>query len=237
MKTASSPGDVEAPVSTSALDHLIQNNRRWAAQKTLRDQGFFHRLARQQSPRYFWIGCSDSRVPATEIVDLDPGQMFVHRNVANLARLGDPNFGAALHFAVHALKVRHIIVVGHYGCGGVSAAMTAPGDNVVDRWVEPVRELASRHAESLTSLGAVERHDRLCELNVCSQVQRVASHPVVVEAWRTGQRLTIHGWIYSIENGLLDAISVEVSEPSRERTFFPGPPDAPQCAQQRLSRA
>lgn len=235
MKVASWLAGVEAPASTSALDHLFQNNRRWAAQKTLGDQGFFQRLAQQQSPQYFWIGCSDSRVPATEIVDLDPGQMFVHRNVANLARIADPNFGAALHFAVHALKVRHIIVVGHYGCGGVAAAMNAAGENVVDRWIEPVRELASRHAASLTLLGTAERHDRLCELNVCSQVQRVAGHPVVVEAWEAGQRLTIHGWIYSIENGLLNAVSTEVSETSRERTFS-DPPDALQCAQQPPSK-
>jgi carbonic anhydrase len=203
----SSAGACESPPlagdSTTLLGHLLDRNRAWAARKTQVDPGFFQRLVGQQSPDYFWIGCSDSRVPATEIVDLDPGEMFVHRNVANLARMTDASYTSALEFAVDVLRVGHIIVVGHYGCGGVGAAMEPGGDTTLDRWLDPVRELYRQHEPSLASLPPGRRHDRLCELNVCSQVQRVAAHPVVLAAWREERDLVVHGWIYSIETGLI----------------------------------
>lgn len=196
-------GRARPPEELASLGHLLDRNRAWAARKTGADPRFFQRLADQQSPDYFWIGCSDSRVPATEIVDLDPGEMFVHRNVANLARAHDLNYAAALHFAVDVLQVRHIIVVGHYGCGGVGAAMTEAGNNALDRWLGPVRELYREHEAVLAKLSAEARHDRLCELNVRRQVGRVAGHPAVVEAWRAARELTVHGWIYAVETGLI----------------------------------
>jgi carbonic anhydrase len=193
--------------STTLLQALFDRNRAWAARKTQVDPGFFQRLVSQQLPDYFWIGCSDSRVPATEIVDLDPGEMFVHRNVANLARMTDANYTAALQFAVDVLRVGHIIVVGHYGCGGVGAAMEPGGDTALDRWLDPVRELYRQHEASLASLPPERRQSRLCELNVRLQVQRVAAHPVVLAAWRETRDLVVHGWIYSIETGLITRIA------------------------------
>lgn len=158
------------------VDDLLTRNRNWVRRKTFADPSFFKRLVGQQRPRYFWIGCSDSRVPATEIVDLDPGEMFVHRNVGNLAPADDPNFNAALSFAIDTLKVRHVIVVGHYGCGGVAAAWQPPAATPVGRWLAPLRDLRSHHAAPLASLaddGA--RRDRLCELNVIEQVRALAA--------------------------------------------------------------
>jgi carbonic anhydrase len=197
------------------LDHLKANNRAWAARMISRDAGFFNRLERQQTPEYLWIGCSDSRVPANQIVDVDPGQIFVHRNVANLAPPQDANYLSVLQFAVDVLKVKHIIVVGHYGCGGVSAAVDGKRRGLVDHWLHPIREvfLERRHElDAIVDPGA--RLDRLCELNVIRQVRNVASDIIVQEAWAHAQALSVHGWIYSLANGLVTDLGVTVSAPT-----------------------
>jgi carbonic anhydrase len=196
------------------LDHLKANNRAWAARMISRDAGFFARLERQQTPEYLWIGCSDSRVPATQIVDLDPGQIFVHRNVANLAPPQDANYLSVLQFAVGILKVKHIIVVGHYGCGGVSAAVDGKRRGLVDHWLHPIRQLYAEHRDELDGMperGA--RLNRLCELNVIEQVRNVASDILVRDAWAHGQGLSVHGWIYSLANGLVTDLGVTISGP------------------------
>lgn len=195
------------------LDHLKANNRRWAAAKIAADAGFFKRLERQQSPDYLWIGCSDSRVPANEIVGLDPGELFVHRNVANLAPPQDANYLSVLQFSVDVLKVEHIIVVGHYGCGGVAAAVDGERRGLVDHWLHPVREVRDAHRAELDAIGdGKARLDRLCELNVMRQVRNVASDVFVLDAWARGQPLTIHGWIYSLADGLVTDLDVSVGK-------------------------
>jgi len=193
------------------LSTLIANNRRWAANKVAADPGFFNRLVEQQHPEYLWIGCSDSRVPANEIVGMDPGELFVHRNVANLAPPQDANYLSVLQFAVDVLKVKHILVVGHYGCGGVAAAVDGQRRGLVDHWLHPIRETRKRHVEELAAIadpGA--RLNRLCELNVMQQVQNVASDVFVQDAWARGQTLEVHGWVYSIANGLVTDLEVSV---------------------------
>jgi carbonic anhydrase len=197
------------------LDDLKDNNRRWAAGKLSVDPGFFKRLEGQQSPEYLWIGCSDSRVPANEIVDLDPGELFVHRNVANLAPPQDANYLSVLQFAVDVIKVKHIMVVGHYGCGGVAAAVDGQRRGLVDHWLHPIRETYADHKDELEAL--VEgrpRLDRLCELNVIRQVKNVASDVFVQDAWARGQPLCVHGWVYSISNGLITDLNTTVSDPA-----------------------
>lgn len=189
-----------------ALDALLERNRLWVARKTDQEPTFFARLVGQQRPRYFWIGCSDSRVPATEIVDLDPGEMFVHRNVANIASSDDPSFSAGLMFAVQTLRVEHILVVGHYGCGGIHAALQPAANDTVSEWLRPIRDLAAFHADALDSLETGNRNHRLCELNVIEQVRQVARHPVVRDAWESGCALQIHGLVYGIGDGLLARI-------------------------------
>ena len=197
------------------LDHLKQNNRRWAEGKVAADPDFFHRLERQQAPQYLWIGCSDSRVPANEIVGLDPGELFVHRNVANLAPPQDANYLSVLQFAVEVLKVRHILVVGHYGCGGVSAAVDGKRRGLVDHWLHPIREVFHRHREELEAItDKRQQMNRLCELNVISQVNNVAADVFVQDAWSRGQELSVHGWVYALENGLVRDLQVTVGRPS-----------------------
>src|SRR5262252_1947858 len=194
------------------LDHLKANNRAWAARMISRDAEFFRRLERQQTPEYLWIGCSDSRVPATQIVDLNPGQIFVHRNVANLAPPQDANYLSVLQFAVDVLKVKHVIVVGHYGCGGVSAAVDGKRRGLVDHWLHPVREVYGEHRHELDAIRDLSaRLNRLCELNVIRQVRNVASDIIVQGAWARGRELCIHGWIYSLANGLVTDLGVTVS--------------------------
>src|SRR4051812_24397154 len=193
------------------LDDLKANNRRWAARKVAEDAGFFRRLEGQQTPDYLWIGCSDSRVPANEIVDLDPGELFVHRNVANLAPPQDANYLSVLQFAVDVLKVKHVLVVGHYGCGGVAAAVDGQRRGLVDHWLHPIREVAHDHHHELTGIGEDRtRLDRLVELNVIRQVRNVASDVFVQDAWARGQTLCVHGWVYSISNGLVTDLEVTV---------------------------
>jgi carbonic anhydrase len=195
------------------LAQLKANNRRWAAGKLAVDPGFFKRLEGQQSPEYLWIGCSDSRVPANEIVDLDPGELFVHRNVANLAPPQDANYLSVLQFAVDVIKVKHIMVVGHYGCGGVAAAVDGQRRGLVDHWLHPIREVAAAHRCELEAIPEERaRLERLCELNVIRQVKNVASDVFVQDAWARGQPICVHGWVYSIANGLVTDLNVSVSD-------------------------
>ena len=192
------------------LDHLIAKNRRWAEGKISADPGFFKRLKGQQAPEYLWIGCADSRVPANEIVGLDPGELFVHRNVANLAPPQDANYLSVLQFAVDVLKVKHIMVVGHYGCGGVKAAVDGKRRGV-DHWLHPIREIAHEHHDALTALpDEAARLNRLCELNIMRQVKNVASDVFLQDAWARGQDVWVHGWVYSIANGLIRDLDVTV---------------------------
>jgi carbonic anhydrase len=197
------------------LDHLKANNRAWAARQVARDPDFFRRLVRQQAPEYLWIGCSDSRVPANEIVDLDPGELFVHRNVANLAPPQDANYLSVLQFAVDVLKVKHVLVVGHYGCGGVSAAVDGQRRGLVDHWLHPIREVRDDNRAVLDALADPRaRLDRLCELNVMRQVRNVASDVFVQEAWARGQALSVHGWVYALTSGLITDLGVTVTGPT-----------------------
>jgi len=194
------------------LDDLKSNNRAWSDAKTQVDPQFFKRLENQQSPEYLWIGCSDSRVPANEIVGLDPGELFVHRNVANLAPPQDANYLSVLQFAVDVIKVKHVMVVGHYGCGGVAAAIDGQRRGLVDHWLHPIREVHAEHKHELDGLpGEKEKLNRLCELNVIRQVRNVAADVFVQDAWARGQALSVHGWVYSLSNGLITDLNVGIS--------------------------
>jgi carbonic anhydrase len=186
------------------LGQLLENNRAWAAEMRRREPGFFARLSRQQSPRYLWIGCSDSRVPANQIVGLLPGEMFVHRNVANVVVHADLNCLSAIQFAVEVLRVEDVIVCGHYGCGGVLAALRNEKLGLVDNWLRHVQDVGARHQAQLDGLAdESQRHARLCELNVIEQVVNVSQTTVVRDAWARGQALSVHGWIYGLGDGLL----------------------------------
>jgi carbonic anhydrase len=197
------------------LDQLKANNRAWAKRMVVADAGFFERLQHQQAPQYLWIGCADSRVPANEIVGLDPGELFVHRNVANLAPPQDANYLSVLQFAVDVLKVKHVIVVGHYGCGGVKAAVDGKRRGLVDHWLHPIREVFHNHRGELAAIPDEDaRLDRLCELNVMRQVTNVASDVFVQDAWARGQTLLVHGWVYSLADGLVTDLGVTVSGPA-----------------------
>jgi carbonic anhydrase len=197
------------------LDDLKAKNRAWAERKTSDDPGFFKRLQGQQAPGYLWIGCSDSRVPATEIVDLDPGEMFVHRNIANLAPPQDANYLSVLQYAVDVLQVRHILVVGHYGCGGIAAAVDGGRRGLIDHWLHPIREVAHEHRHELDQLPEErDRLNRLCELNVIRQVRNVGSDVFVQDAWGRGQKISVHGWVYSLSSGLITDLDVTVRKPA-----------------------
>ena len=193
------------------LDHLKANNRTWSERKTAVDADFFKRLERQQAPEYLWIGCSDSRVPANEIVGLDPGELFVHRNVANLAPPQDANYLSVLQFSVDVLKVKHVIVVGHYGCGGVAAAIDGKRRGLIDHWLHPIREVAHKHKHELDAIPEQKAMlNRLTELNVIRQVRNVASDVFVQDAWARGQQVCVHGWVYSLASGLVTDLNVAV---------------------------
>jgi carbonic anhydrase len=193
---------------------LKANNLAWAARMVAADSDFFRRLERQQSPRYLWIGCSDSRVPANQIVGLDPGEVFVHRNVANLAPPQDANYLSVLQFAVDELKVKHIMVVGHYGCGGVRAAVDGRRRGLVDHWLHPIREVYWEYQAELEAITDEEgRLRRLCELNVTRQARNVASDVFVLDAWARGQELAVHGWVYSVSTGHIKDLRVSVAGP------------------------
>src|SRR5215475_9433780 len=198
------------------LDHLKANNRAWAERIVAADPGFFTRLERQQTPEYLWIGCADSRVPANEIVGLDPGELFVHRNVANLAPPQDANYLSVLQFAVDVLKIKHVLVVGHYGCGGIAAAVDGRRRGLVDHWLHPIREIWHDHRPEFEAIPEERaRLDRLCELNVIRQVRNVAYDVFLQEAWARGQDLCVHGWVYSLSNGLVTDLNVTVDGPDQ----------------------
>jgi len=185
------------------LDHLFENNRNWSDQIRANDPQFFARLASQQTPEYLWIGCSDSRVPANEITGLLPGEVFVHRNVANLVVHTDLNCLSVMQFAVDVLKVKHILVVGHYGCGGVRAALAGKRLGLIDNWLRHVEDVRDKHRGRIEALVTEQQSDRLCELNVIEQVVNVCQTTVVKDAWARGQDLTVHGWVYGLQDGIV----------------------------------
>ena len=194
------------------LDDLFENNRKWSAGMTRQDAEFFQRLSAQQSPRYLWIGCSDSRVPANQIVGLLPGDMFVHRNVANVVVHTDLNCLSTIQYAVDVLRVEHIILCGHYGCGGVLAALQNRKLGLIDNWLRHVQDVRAKHRFQIDSLPSeAEQHARLCELNVIEQVANVSQTTVVSDAWSRHQPLTVHGWIYGLSDGLLRDLGVTLS--------------------------
>lgn len=195
----------------SKLDNLFDSNREWASSVKTSDPDFFAKLAAQQNPEYLWIGCSDSRVPANQIVGLMPGEIFVHRNVANMVVHTDFNCLTVLQFAVDVLKVKHVIVVGHYGCGGVRAAYENKDNGFIDNWLRNIKDVQYRHADELAAIDSVDsRLDRLCELNVQTQVDHVAQTTIVQNAWHRDQAVTVHGWVYSIKDGLLKDLNCAV---------------------------
>jgi carbonic anhydrase len=192
------------------LPHLFENNRRWAAARVAENPAFFNDLCAIQRPDYLWIGCSDSRVPANQIVGLPPGELFVHRNVANVVHPDDVNCLSVLQFAVDTLRIGHIIVCGHYGCGGVQAALGSPVAPPLEQWLTPIRLTARSHRRELDLLQPEERSYRLCELNVMAQVRTLAGLPTILDAWKHGQSLALHGWIYDLHNGLLRDLEATV---------------------------
>jgi carbonic anhydrase len=196
-----------------SLTHLFTNNQAWAARMREQQPDFFERLARQQSPEYLWIGCSDSRVPANEIVDLDPGELFVHRNVANVVVHTDLNCLSVLQYAVDALRVKHVIVCGHYGCGGVRAALSGAKLGLIDNWLRHVQDIRQKHAAHLDGLPEAEREDRLAELNVFEQAVNVCETTIVQDAWERGQSLTVHAWIYRLDDGIIRDLEFDVDSP------------------------
>ncbi|HEX3096396.1 MAG TPA: carbonate dehydratase [Usitatibacter sp.] len=197
-----------------SLSHLFEKNRAWSERIREADPDFFPRLSRLQQPQYLWIGCADSRVPANEIVDLAPGELFVHRNVANVVVHTDLNCLSVMQFAVDVLKVRHIIVCGHYGCSGVSAALEDRRIGLADNWLRHVQDVHAKHGERVGKVaGTAERIDRLCELNVIEQVANVCQTTIVRDAWDRGQPLAVHGWVYGLEDGLLHDLATTVLRP------------------------
>ena len=195
------------------LDHLFEKNRAWSEGIRQVTPEFFLELAQQQAPKYLWIGCSDSRVPANQLLGLAPGELFVHRNIANLVVHTDLNCLSVMQFAVDMLKVRHIIVCGHYGCSGVGAAMRRDRLGLSDNWLRHVQDVHQKHAEAIASLPETQAVDRLCELNVIEQVSNVSSTTIVQDAWARGQELAVPGWIYGLHGGLLRDLNVTVSAP------------------------
>ncbi|GGX18422.1 carbonate dehydratase [Undibacterium macrobrachii] len=195
-------------------DQLFENNRDWAAEILSRDANFFKKLAEQQSPEYLWIGCADSRVPANELLGLLPGELFVHRNIANLVVHSDLNCLSVLQFAVDVLKVKHIIVCGHYGCGGVQAALTGRRVGLADNWLRHVQDVHQKHEKYLAEvLPEKVRVDRLCELNVIEQVVNVCQTTIIQDAWERGQSVEVHGWVYGIQDGLLNELGMSINSP------------------------
>lgn len=192
---------------------LFEHNREWAAQREKDEPGFFKRLATQQAPEFMWIGCSDSRVPANEITGLISGEVFVHRNVANVVMQTDINCMSVVEFAIHVLRVKHVIVCGHYGCAGVKAAMGTDTTGAVDHWLSSIRELYDQHRAELSAMREDEAVARLCELNVLHQLRSLCRSTVIRDAWSRGQALSVHGWIYGVHDGLLRSLSEPVTGP------------------------
>jgi len=197
-------------MTTSSLHHLFDNNRAWAARMEQQRPGFFQKLAQQQQPKYLWIGCADSRVPANEIIALDPGEVFVHRNVANVVVHSDLNALSVIQYAVDHLKVEHIMVVGHYGCGGVLAALRGTRVGLADNWLRHVYDVKLRHRRRIDHLPILQMEDVMCEINVIEQVGNVAMSNVVQDAWARGQKLALHGWCYGLKDGLVNDLGVSM---------------------------
>ncbi|MDW7772573.1 MAG: carbonate dehydratase [Desulfobulbaceae bacterium] len=196
------------------LKHLFEQNRKWAEKVKEADPGFFQELSVQQNPEYLWIGCSDSRVPANQIVDMLPGQIFVHRNIANVVVHTDLNCLSVIQYAVEVLRVKHIIVCGHYGCGGIKAAMDNREHGLIDNWLRNIKDVYRWHQDRIDALqDEQEKINLLCELNVVEQVANICHTTIVQGAWKAGRELTVHGWIYSIENGILKDLDVCVTDP------------------------
>ena len=196
---------------TQSITEIFSNNRAWAEAMTRQRPGFFTGLMAQQKPKYMWIGCSDSRVPANEIMGLDPGEVFVHRNIANVVVHSDLNALSTIQFAVDVIKVEHITVVGHYGCSGVQAALAGKRVGLVDNWLRHVQDVRDRHKALLETIPEARRHDALVELNAIEQVVNVCQTTVIIDAWARGQNVTVHGWVYGIHDGLLQNLQIGVS--------------------------
>jgi carbonic anhydrase len=200
----------------SKVDVLLRNNQAWSERVTREDPEFFKRLWRQQAPKYLWIGCSDSRVPANQVVGLAPGEVFVHRNIANVVVHTDLNCLSVIQFAVDVLKVEHILVVGHYGCGGVHAALTSARVGLADNWIRHVGDVSAKHAGLLAAMDDAElQHDRLCELNALEQVANVCQTTIVRDAWARGQTLSVHGWVYTLRDGRVHDLGLNIDSPDQ----------------------
>jgi carbonic anhydrase len=215
------------------LDHLLDQNVAWAVDKTRDDPDYFRRMAEQQRPNYLWIGCSDSRVTANDVLGLDPGEVFVHRNIANIVHTSDLNILSVLEFAVETLKVEHIIVCGHYGCSGIARALATERSAMLDHWLQPLTMHYRKHRATFGAIADdARRSDRMCELNIEMQVRRIAATPIVEKAWARGQPLHLHGWIYAIHDGLIRDLGPHLSSASErdalcsidERTESPAEP-------------
>jgi len=202
----------------NTLDKLLGRNREWAASVTRADPDFFLQLSKQQAPEILWIGCSDSRVPANQIINLPPGEVFVHRNTSNIVGHTDLNCLSVIQYAVEVLHVRYIIVCGHYGCGGVRAGMENTEHGLIDNWLRHIRDVERFNAKTLETVEEKDRFDRLCELNVIEQVRNVSNTTVVQNAWKTGAELSVHGWIYNIENGILQDLGAGAAGPQARST-------------------
>jgi len=210
----------EEEIRSENLSHLFDFNRAWAQRMQEVDPNYFNKLAQLQTPEFLWIGCSDSRVPANQIVGLLPGEVFVHRNVANLVMHTDMNCLSVIQYAVDVLKVKHIMVVGHYGCGGVQAALHKTRVGIVDFWLHNVQEVHNKHLAMVDRLPEDQRHDRLCELNVLEQVVNLCHTPVVKDAWLRDQKLTIHGWVYGLKDGLVHDLGITIDCPADLTTRY-----------------
>jgi carbonic anhydrase len=205
----------------SKLTDLLDRNRAWADAMVAADPQFFSRLSHQQAPKYLWIGCSDSRVPANQITGLNPGEVFVHRNVANVVVHADLNCLAAIQFAVDLLRVEHIIVCGHYGCSGVQASLDGRRVGLADNWLRHVGDVANKHHVALPAVAPAARHDLLCDLNVIEQVENVCQTTVVRDAWDRGQSLTVHGWVYGLNDGRLHDLDLAIGDTDDLRQRYP----------------
>jgi len=205
---------------TQALDNLFAHNRAWAAQMERERPGFFTGLKAQQRPKYMWIGCSDSRVPANQITGLEPGEVFVHRNVANVVVHSDLNSLSTVQFAVERLKVEHVMVVGHYGCSGVQAALEGARIGLADNWLRHIQDVRDRHRQLLEAIPEHARHDALVELNVIEQVVNVAQSTVLLDAWGRGQPVTLHGWVYGLHDGLLKDLHMTVDSSEAMESLY-----------------
>lgn len=204
----------------TSIKELLDANKLWSQKVVAEDPHYFENLAAQQNPKYLWIGCSDSRVPANTIVDLDPGRIFVHRNVANLVNHTDMNCLSVIQFAVEQLQVEHIVVCGHFGCGGVIAAMEDKRHGLIDNWLRHIQDTANLHAATLESIGdPEERMNRLCQLNVAEQVLNVGETTIVLDAWNRGQQISIHGWIYGLRDGMLRDLDISISDETALRSL------------------